>query len=132
MTTIAINLRDKLTSAVGHDRVHQDVAPQNFAGGYVWFGFAGGDQEDLLSGPADEVPFRLFYDCECIDDTPEGAEEMAFAIGRLHFTAGAFGTATVQGVFVAPQPADYVPRGDNSDSGKHVSAHRIEIVGYEG
>jgi hypothetical protein len=41
---------------------------------------------------------------------------------------GAFGDATVQGIFAESQSEDYVPRGDGSDRGFHGNFLAVEVV----
>lgn len=46
---------------------------------------------------------------------------------RLHGHLGAMGTQTVQGVFVEDHDDDYLPKGDASEDGLHVSALSARI-----
>lgn len=127
----AVDLRAELSAAAGTDRVHQNTAPQDFVGPYVWFGFAGSEDEAVLGSPAGERAFSETYDVECVADSADGSEQLARSIRTLNLHRGNFGAGgTVQGVFVSNQPADYVTRGDNSDEGLHVSSLRIEVAGY--
>lgn len=135
MTTLGKDLRTHLLTdaslvALVGQRVHQNRAPAQYLGPYVWFARRGVDWEDCLDDDAGEDPFRQFIDVECLAMDLDDTEAMADCIRSLHGYHGSLGAGSLQGLWVLDQDDDYIPRGHGSDDARHVAALQLEIAGY--
>jgi len=121
--------------AIAGRRIHQNRAPQNYAGPYVWFARRSIDQQDtaLDQSPGDFTggSFRQLFDLEAIADDTGQAMDLAEALQDLHTYRGAFGSGTVQGIFVTDQADDYTPRGLMADEALDFGALDLLVVGYQ-
>lgn len=135
MTVIGEDIRtwllaDASISAVVGARVHQNKVPQASAAPYVWYGRATTANEDALDDPAGTTPFSQIFDIESISDDIDEALDLADLLKAKHLARGTIGSGTVQGVFVTDHADDYIPRGVDSDDGRHVAALQFEFMGY--
>jgi len=123
-------LADASISAVVGTRVHQNKAPQASTTPYIWYGRATTQNEDALADDAGTAPFSQIFDIEAISDDIDEALDIADMLKAKHLSRGLIGGGRVQGVFVTDHADDYIPRGDNSDDGRHVAALQFEFMGY--
>ena len=140
MTAIGEDIRtwlltdSSITAMVGSTaaaaRIHQNKAPQNESTPYIWYGRATTNNEDAIDDPAGTLPFSQIFDIEAISDDIDEALDLADLLKAKHLARGTLGTGSVQGVFVTDHADDYIPRGDNSDDGRHVAALQFEFMGY--
>jgi len=113
-------------------RCHQNRAPEQYGGAYLWFArrsIQHADTIDMAAGSG-AVPFRQSFDVEGISKDGDEAMALADAVLALHAHRGAVGDGTVQGIFVYDRTDDYVPRGLMADEALEYSALEMEIVGY--
>ena len=123
-------LADASITALVGTRCHQNKVPQNSTSPYIWYGRATTENEDAIDDIAGTIPFVQMFDVECISDDIDEALNLADLLKAKHLTRGTIGSGTVQGVFVSDHADDYIPRGDNSDDGRHVAALQFQIMGY--
>lgn len=117
--------------AIAARRVHQNRAPESYAGPYVWFARRSIDQQDTtLDQEPGEIAYRQRFDLEAIADTTGDAMQLAAALQQLHTYRGAFGAGTVQGVFIEDQADDYTPRGLMADEALDFGALDLLVIGY--
>jgi len=120
-----------IETAVGDDRIHQNKAPEGYAGLYIWYSRGGTDDEDELADAEGSAPFREFFDVELIGRDLDAVLALADEVRSHHKARGSFGSGTVQALFVRDHADDYLPRGIfDDDQGLHVAALQFEIVGY--
>lgn len=119
-----------ISSAVGGARIHQNMAPEQYAGRYLWFGRAGTQPEDAHDDAVGERPFRELFDLEAISEDLDEAEALADLLRGKDKYRGALGSGTVQALRITDQDDDYLPRGDDSDEGRHVAALELQVIGY--
>lgn len=111
-------------------RIHQNKPPQNESTPYIWYGRATTENEDAIDDPAGTDPFTQIFDVESISDDIDECIDLADLLKAKHLFRGTIGNGTVQGVFITDHADDYIPRGDNSDDGRHVAALQFEFKGY--
>ncbi len=107
-------------------QVSQNIIPQKDELPAIWFQRSG-EEEPLDMGGTGGLKATTI-DLECLsEDIDQVIELGSKAKTALHGKNGAFGTTTVQGVFVDDKDDDYVPKGNQSDDGIHVSAMTVKV-----
>lgn len=113
-------------TAVVATRIHHNVVPQDASRPYIWFRRVSENEELTMDGVGGLVETDI--DLECWAATDSAADGLAnLAKARLNGVRGAFGTATVGGVFVRSKDDEYLPRGAFEDTGMHVVALGVKI-----
>lgn len=112
-------------------RVHEDVVPELTGPqrqGFVYFVCEGTERVDLMDDERGALPHSLRYAIECVSPEQSRADELADVVAAwLHLYAGAFGTTSVQRIFVEDQSDDYVPRANGGDAGLFVRALQVQV-----
>ena len=138
MSKLGIDIRSFLladsdiSDDVGGERIHQNVAPEEYDGAYIWYARAGtGDaEEESFDDDTGTAEFREYWDLEAITSTLTATLALIELVKNHHRHRGGFGGGTVQAIWVREHADDYIPRGVFSDEGHHVAAVQLEIVGY--
>jgi hypothetical protein len=131
---LAIDALRSLLSTDGENRVAENHPRQEWLDAlFCVYVLRATDNEDCLGDAVGTQPFRQYWDLEFWAPSV-GQAELARQLmhGGLHLYRGAFGAATVQGIFVTDHSGDYTPRSDYSDQGLHLAAAEIQICGYTG
>lgn len=138
MSDIAEDLRtlllaDATIASVVSNRVSQNRVPQTVTGSFIFFirSSSDDDSEMTLQHAGGDYAYREFFDVEAIG-TIGNVATLSKRLKRLNGHVGAVGNGSVQALFVRDQADDYVPYNvlDQSDSGPHLAAVRMELVGY--
>jgi hypothetical protein len=111
-------------------RIHHLVAPDAYAGPYLWFRRRGSEHALTLDSAPGEEPFEIYIDLEAIA-ADEQAHELGEAVARLNAYRGQFGAGTVQAVFIADHADDYQPRGMMSNEALQFVALELQVIGYQ-
>ena len=118
-----------ITAAVGN-RIHENAAPETYAGPYIWFARATTDDDEALTDAAGTRPFRELFDVEIHAKELEDVETIAELLRDRHCHRGTMGSGTAQAVFVRDHKGDYEQRGIASDEQLHGGAFEFVITGY--
>lgn len=117
-------------SALIDTRCHENRAPEEYDGPYVFFARSTTQDEPALDDAVGTTPFREIYDVECISIDLGEAESIAAVVRSGNLFRGTFGIGRVQGVFVRDHKQDYLPRGIASDDALNSATCEVELVGY--
>ena len=120
------------------NRVHQNVIPQSLLSSYprAYIVRIGRDDPlDLGGGAGIETSFfAVEYISDNIDEAVAAAAASARTAGNggLHGigVSNTFGNGKAQRVAVEDADDEYIPRGTGGDTGVHVVAHNVKIVGH--
>jgi hypothetical protein len=125
--------RSAITTVIGaadDARCHQNRAPEQYGGTYLWFARSQIGREDTLDMAEGDRSFSESWDVEAISKIGDEAMDLADAILALHAYRGGIGGGTVQGIFVIERSDDYVPRGLMQDEALEYSALQLDLYGY--
>ncbi len=131
MTTIGEDFITFITASTSitdviSDRIFQNKIDQSSTEDRIWFMRASEDEPltlDAIGGLKTTA-----FDVECISDDIDVSITLAEKVKeRTHGFNGAIGNQTAQGIFVTDKDDGYIPRGNESDDGSHVSALTVSI-----
>lgn len=106
--------------------VEQNTIRQNAPQPRIWYQRAGESAELDLDGEGGLT--ESSWDLEVLTDVDDERWSIADAVRRaLHGHLGAFGSRSVQGVFVEDHDDDYSPFAVASEEGEYVAAFRLTI-----
>lgn len=117
------SLADSLGSTLG---VHYNHVPQRSVLSYIWFRTASDNVPLCLKG--ETGIHHAMYDVEVVGATESAAQTVADHVhAKLHGFKGTVANSSAQGMFLMDKDDTYVPKGINSDDGRHVIAYDLEV-----
>lgn len=128
-------LADGNISTLVGARIHRNIAPEDYAGTYIWYRLSTTRTEETLSAAVEQseaVPFYVSFDVEMISLDIDHIDALATILRAKHNYIGSFGGGTCQAIRVVDQGEDYEPRGiPETNMGLHIAALQFRIDGYE-
>ena len=133
MASTGENLRTFILTSTGisalvSTRVYENTVPMSKDLPFIWYQRRTVQNLDIL-GEAEAVPYLEYYDVECVDDSVDGAIDLAdLTRTKLEGHSGTMGTTVYQWVSVRDQRDDYISRMQAADEQLSISALDVEII----
>lgn len=125
-------LADAGIAALVGTRMFSNSVPEVYVSvPFIWYRQARVEHLDLL-GETEPVPYREYFDLECVSTDLAGAAALAAAIKtRINGKRGVIGSGTYQAITVHDQYEDYQSRMVEADERLQVSALSVEVINQQ-
>ena len=121
-------LADSSVAAIIGTRCYEGEVDESATLPFVWLRRRGVEYLGIL-GEVEGVPYREWFDCECVADGVDAALDLADAArARLQGTSGTLGSTVYQWVAVTDQEDDYIPRQQAADERLTIASLNLEII----